>query len=119
MAVQQGRRRVRTGGVPLGYVEDCDEPRTKLADFFSILLRLSLDQGSPLIADGQHDDSHDNHRQGEELAHRKRTENETEVGIRFTNEFYDHSTDAIAGDKAPEEGAWRRGGFGDDPYQSK
>jgi hypothetical protein len=38
-AVQQGRRRVETGGVPsVGYVEDFDEPRTKLADFFSILL---------------------------------------------------------------------------------
>jgi hypothetical protein len=37
-AVQQGRRRVETGGVPSGYVEDFDEPRTKLADFFSILL---------------------------------------------------------------------------------
>jgi hypothetical protein len=37
-AVQQGRRRVETGGVPLGYVEDFDEPRTKLEDFFSILL---------------------------------------------------------------------------------
>jgi hypothetical protein len=37
--VQQGRRRVETGGVPLrGYVEDFDEPRTKLADFFSILV---------------------------------------------------------------------------------
>jgi hypothetical protein len=36
--VQQGRRRVETGSVPLGYVEDFDEPRTKLADFFSILL---------------------------------------------------------------------------------
>jgi hypothetical protein len=34
---QQGRRRVETGGVPLGYVEEFDEPRTKLADFFSIL----------------------------------------------------------------------------------
>jgi hypothetical protein len=34
----QGRRRVETGGVPWGYVEDFDEPRTKLADFFSILL---------------------------------------------------------------------------------
>ncbi len=36
--VQQGRRRVETGGVPSGYVEDFEEPRTKLADFFSILL---------------------------------------------------------------------------------
>ena len=35
---EQGRRRVETGGVPsVGYVEDFDEPRTKLADFFSIL----------------------------------------------------------------------------------
>ena len=24
---------------PQGYVEDCDEPRTKLADFFSTLLK--------------------------------------------------------------------------------
>ncbi len=35
---RQGRRRVETGGVPLGYVEDFDELRTPLADFFSILL---------------------------------------------------------------------------------
>jgi hypothetical protein len=35
--VQQGRRRVETGGVPSGYVEDFDESRTLLADFFSIL----------------------------------------------------------------------------------
>jgi hypothetical protein len=38
MAVQQGHRRIETGGVPSGYVEDFDELRTKLADFFSILL---------------------------------------------------------------------------------
>ena len=37
MGRQQGRRRVETGGVPSGYVEDFDEPRTKLADFFSVL----------------------------------------------------------------------------------
>ena len=37
-AVQQGRRRVETGGVPLGHVEDFEEPRTLLAGFFSILL---------------------------------------------------------------------------------
>jgi hypothetical protein len=37
-AVQQGRRRAETGGVPSGgYVEDFDELRTKLAGFFSIL----------------------------------------------------------------------------------
>ncbi len=37
-AVQQGRRQIETGGVPFwGYVEDFDEPRTTLADFFSIL----------------------------------------------------------------------------------
>jgi hypothetical protein len=36
-SVQQGRRRIETGGVPLWYVEDFDEPRTKLADFFSNL----------------------------------------------------------------------------------
>ena len=36
-AVQQGRRRVETGGVPLGHVEDFEEPRTSLADFFGIL----------------------------------------------------------------------------------
>ncbi len=38
--VQPGRRRVAAGGVPGGYVEDCDEPRTKLEDFFSSLLNL-------------------------------------------------------------------------------
>jgi len=40
--VQQGRRRVETGGVPSGVVEDFDEPRTKQADFFSILLGFGL-----------------------------------------------------------------------------
>jgi hypothetical protein len=37
-SVPRGRRRIETGGVPHGYVEDFDEPRTKLAGFFSILL---------------------------------------------------------------------------------
>ena len=51
--VQRGHRQVETGGVTFppaqpelseqlfsqaGYVEDFDEPRTKMADFFSILL---------------------------------------------------------------------------------
>ena len=36
--VQQGRRRVETGGVPSGYVEGLNDARTKLADFFSVLL---------------------------------------------------------------------------------
>ena len=36
--VQQDRRRAETGGVPCGYVEDFDEPRTMLAGCFSILL---------------------------------------------------------------------------------
>ncbi len=36
-AIQLGRRRVKTGGVPLGYVEDFDEPKTTLEGFFSIL----------------------------------------------------------------------------------
>ncbi len=30
LAFQLGRRRVTTGGVPLGYVEDCGETRTTL-----------------------------------------------------------------------------------------
>jgi hypothetical protein len=51
MAVQQGRRRVETGGVPSGYVEDFDEPRTKLADFFSILLVLVHDSFEVTAAD--------------------------------------------------------------------
>jgi hypothetical protein len=38
-SVQQGRRRVEPGGVPLWYVEDFDELRTTLADFFSIRLK--------------------------------------------------------------------------------
>ncbi len=43
-AVQQGRRRVETGGVSShGYVEDFDEPRTKLAVFFSILLNRRME----------------------------------------------------------------------------
>jgi hypothetical protein len=55
MAVQQGRRRVETGGVPsVGYVEDFDELRTQLADFFSILLARELaDSIPPQIRDWQ------------------------------------------------------------------
>jgi len=37
MVVQRGRRRNKTGGVPLQYVEDFGELRTKLAAIFSIL----------------------------------------------------------------------------------
>ena len=35
----QGRRRIETGGVASGYVEDAFEARTTLADVFSILIR--------------------------------------------------------------------------------
>ena len=35
--VQQDRRRAETGGVPCGYVEDFDKPRTQLAGFFNTL----------------------------------------------------------------------------------
>ena len=38
MAVQQGRSRVKSRGVPSRYVEALNEARTMLADFFSILL---------------------------------------------------------------------------------
>jgi hypothetical protein len=34
--IQQGPRGVETGGVPSGYVEDFDEPRTQLGIVFSI-----------------------------------------------------------------------------------
>ena len=37
-AVQKGRRRIETGGVPSGYVEDFDESRTKLAGFINSLI---------------------------------------------------------------------------------
>jgi hypothetical protein len=37
-AVQQGRSESKPEAYPLGYAEDFDEPRTTLADFFSILL---------------------------------------------------------------------------------
>jgi hypothetical protein len=37
-AVQQGRSERRTEAYTLGYVEDLSDARTKLADFFSILL---------------------------------------------------------------------------------
>ena len=36
--VQQGRGESKPEAYPLGYVEDFEEPRTPLADFFSILL---------------------------------------------------------------------------------
>ena len=39
--IQQGRRRERTGDVPLGYVEDYFEPRTTLG----IVLSRLLDEG--------------------------------------------------------------------------
>ena len=39
MAVQQGRSESRPEAYPLGYVEDLNDGRTTLADFFSILLK--------------------------------------------------------------------------------
>ena len=38
MAVQRGRSERRPEADPLGYVEDLSDARTKLADFFSVLL---------------------------------------------------------------------------------
>ena len=40
-SVQQGRGEPKPEAYPLGYVEDFDEPRTLLAGFFSILLKVS------------------------------------------------------------------------------
>jgi hypothetical protein len=37
-AVQQGRSERRPEAYPLGYVEDLRDARTKLADFFNIML---------------------------------------------------------------------------------
>jgi hypothetical protein len=37
-AVQQGPGESKPEAYPLGYVEDFDEPRTTLADLFSILI---------------------------------------------------------------------------------
>jgi hypothetical protein len=46
--VQRGRRRIEPEAYPQGYVEDFDEPRTKLAGFFSILLdRILKDRFGP------------------------------------------------------------------------
>jgi hypothetical protein len=39
-ADQQGRSERRPEAYPLGYVEDLNDARTTLADFFSILLRV-------------------------------------------------------------------------------
>jgi hypothetical protein len=38
LALQLGRRRVTTGGVPFGYVEDCGETRTTLEVSFTARL---------------------------------------------------------------------------------
>jgi hypothetical protein len=38
LAFQLGRRRVTTGGVPLGYVEECGETRTTLEASFTARL---------------------------------------------------------------------------------
>jgi hypothetical protein len=37
-AVQQGRSKLRAEAYPLGYVEGLNDARTRLADFFSVLL---------------------------------------------------------------------------------
>ena len=120
---QNGRparpQRAKRRGVPLRYVESLSDARTKLADFFSILLRLSLNQGSPLITEDEHEDSYQDHGEGEELSHGEGPKDKPKVGIRFAKELYDHPADSIAGDKTPKESAWRRGGFRDDPYQGK
>ena len=40
-AVQQGRSQMKGRGVPLRYIEDLNEARTPVADFFSLLLHLN------------------------------------------------------------------------------
>ncbi|MCE3224294.1 MAG: hypothetical protein K0S58_2474 [Nitrospira sp.] len=51
-AVQRGRSDARRRGVPLRYVELPSDARTKLADFFNILLDRGTSLGSrPMIKD--------------------------------------------------------------------
>jgi len=44
-------QRAKARGVPLGYVEGLNDARTKLADFFSILLEVRLEARRRLIED--------------------------------------------------------------------
>ena len=70
---------------------------------------------SPLIAEGEHEDSHHNHGKGEKLAHGEGSEDKTKLGIRLANKLYHQPAQPIAGDKTPDEGAGWRHGFRDDP----
>jgi len=51
-AVSKAAGESKPEAYPLGYVEDFDEPRTKLADFFSILLEESALLEKVLVNDG-------------------------------------------------------------------
>ena len=58
MAVQRGRSERRPEAYPQGYVEDLSDARTKLADFFSILLErlvraVAIRRGLRLLAHAQ------------------------------------------------------------------
>ena len=80
------------GGV-LPLCTHADHRISRVQTSFSLnLLRFSLHQGPPLIADGKHEDSQHDHGEGEELAHGERSEDKTKLGIRFANEFYDYPT---------------------------
>ena len=48
-AVQQGRSERRPEAYPLGYVEDLSDARTKLADFFNILLLNEIELDPQLL----------------------------------------------------------------------
>jgi hypothetical protein len=51
--VQQGRRRIETGGVPSGYGEDFSEMRTKLAGVFSSRLIVRFEARRCLVEYGR------------------------------------------------------------------
>jgi len=48
-AIQQGRSERRLEAYPLGYVEDLSDARTKLVDFFNILLLNEIELDAQLL----------------------------------------------------------------------
>jgi hypothetical protein len=48
-AIQRGRSERRPEAYPLGYVEDLSDARTKLVDFFNILLLNEIELDAQLV----------------------------------------------------------------------
>src|SRR5688500_20329932 len=67
----------------------------------------SLGYRVSLVPEGEHEDSHHNHGQRQQLSHGDRPKEEPDMSVRLSEKYYHEATETVTGPKAPKPAAAR------------